>query len=820
MADKKVTKTKVEYDRKKEKVSNFSVKLTTGGDHELYAEWKHAKWRQATGYTYDWEYASTSKGKGWLPGSSGTANIDDVQVGKGNLFRHEWTAPDDAYKARCRIMPVSKTKTTSYSTSSKSKTVNVTKMYFSSAWTGYKEHDFRNDKLPTPTIEVKMEDSTATVEIECDDDDCRLATVEASVRNGKDSAGNWKYVVRKKLADKSCPKKGSYTFTVTKGETWYFRAFCSVTASATKGDSAWTSRVSGQSLPATPASPAVSATGSTSAKMTWSAAGGASTYTVQYVADSSAYFDSNPDDVRETDGINGTTFLPADLESGHTWYFRVKAVNDTGDGSWSNVVSTVLATVPDAPTTFDTEPAFLRTDTARFRWIHNSEDQSEQTAAQVMFTVNGNDTTVSVATDEFLELAMSRFADGDSVTWKVRTKGAHAEYSPWSIARTFSTYDKPTLSCTVRQTSGEGDTVDESNPLTSFPLAIVLDAAGGGGAVAGYHVTVQAAEPNSYVDDYGFERYMGVGEIAYQADYHVSEDPFTAIVDAGSGANLRDGCVYEVTADVAMQSGLRTTSEPWRFLVDWDVEVPEPTMTVAFDRDALTADIIPACYEVDEEGSPTETLREGVTLSVYRIDDDGTLVLLRSGIENDGAAVITDPHAQFGECWYHVVATDTATRVCNFFDHYDESPHHTCVIQWDENWQVGVDEDDLGDRDYDYSGMMIDGIYNLGLEEAGDAEAEDVEYIGRAHPVSYYGTQERYEARFEVEFPKEDKETLSKARRLIALRDDAYVREPYGAGYWAHIATPSLSRSHDSLGYRLSFTARRVDRDDSALEVE
>lgn len=813
------TVTKEEYTRKGEKVTSFSVYLKSGSDRGLVARWKHAKSSEATGYEYDWEYASHivvgGKTPGtWLPGSVGTTDVTEASVGN-KWFEHEWSAPADAYMARCRIRPVSKTKNTSYSKQTGNKTVNVTKKYFSASWSARKSHDFRSDKLPTPTIDVSIENTTATIEVECDDNDCKYATIEAAIRNGKDSGGNWKYAVKSKLDHKSCPKTGSYTMTVTKGETWYFRVQCSALKDSTKGDSNWTSRVSAQSLPADVTGIGVSALSSTSAKVTWKAASGASTYTAQYVADDPSYFNTNPSAVREVDEIVGTTFLPTDLDSGHTWYFRVKAVNDTGDGKWSSVKGAVLATIPDAPTTFETEPSFIRTDTVRFRWIHNSEDESEQTAAQVSFSPGG---VFSVTTDEYLERPMSMFSDGDTVTWQVRTKGAHPNWSEWSVARTFSVYDMPQLSCTARQTSASGETVDENNPLAEFPLAIVLDASGGGNAVSGYHVSIIAAEANSYVDDYGFERYMGVGEVAYQADYPVSEDPYTALVEAGSSANLRNGCVYQIVADVSMQSGLRATADPWTFLVDWDAEVPEPTMTVVFDQDDLTADILPACYEVDQDGAPTETLADNVTLAVYRIDDDGQLVLLRKGIENTGGAVITDPHAQFGECWYHVVATDKSTNVCNFFDHYDTSPHYTCVVQWDENWQIGVDEDDLGDRDYDYSGMKIDGLYNLNLDEAGDPEAEDVEYIGRSHPVSYYGTQEGYEARFEVDFPKEDKDTLDKARKLIALRDDAYVREPSGTGYWAHIVQPTITRSSDSEKLRLAFTARRVDRDDTALE--
>ena len=824
---------KVKYTRKGEKVGSFSVSKKSGSDHGLIAQWTHPKYSQAEGYEYDWEYLVGSK---WLPGTNGTIDVEQAKVDKKNKknywFRHEWNAPSDAVAARCRVRPVSKTKTTTSSTSSStnrsnkdntsskssSKSTSTTYMYFSASWSSYSTHDFRNDKLPTPTVTVDMDSdgAKATVTVKCDDEDCNLCTVQAEVRNGKDKAGNWKYAAKKKWANKPC-KDGEFSgeFSVTAGETWYFKALCKTTKKNSKGNSNWSARVAGVAKPATPAISAAKATGDDSAKVTWAAASGAKTYTVEYCMDGN-YFKTNPEAVRSASGIVGTKFTPTGLESGHKWYFRVQAVNDAGESGWSGVKSCVLATVPEAPTTYETEPAFMRGDSVRLRWTHNSEDESEQTAFEVVM----NGTTFSGTTDDFYVRPLSSYADGTQVTWKVRTKGAHASWSPWSVVRSFYVYEQASLTCAARQTDSSGATVDEDSPLTAFPLAVVLDAAGGGRQVAGYHVSIVAAEPLSYVDGFGYERVMGVGEVAFERDYAVTSDPYTAVITTGDGANLRDAGVYEIVADVAMKSGLRATADAWRFAVDFDVEVPEPNVLVSFDAEDLTAGIMPACYEIDENGDATTELAAGVTLAVYRIDDDGTLVLLRSGIPNDGTAVVVDPHANFGECWYHVVATDTATGVCSFADGGAASPHHTTTVQWDESWQQAIDPDDLGERDYDYAGMRMDGLYNAKHDESGSVQAEDVEYIGREHPVSYYGTQMGYEAQFQVDFPYDDMETLKKARRLLALRDDAYVREPRGTGYWAHIVNPRLSRSSDSLKITLSFTARRVDRDDSPVEED
>ena len=269
-----------------------------------------------------------------------------------------------------------------------------------------------------------------------------------------------------------------------------------------------------------------------------------------------------------------------------------------------------------------------------------------------------------------------------------------------------------------------------------------------------------------------------------------------------------------------MQSGLRTQSEPMRFSVDFDGTVPEPSCAVSFDEDSLTANITPACYAVDEDGEVTNTLQEGVTLSVYRIDEDGSLILLDDNIPNVGSYELTDPHASFDECWYRVVATDTATGMSNFVDGYDDSPYSLCVIQWDETWNKLSEEDAEGDASYDYAGSRLDGLYNLDFSESASVQAEDIEYIGREHPVSYYGTQKGYTARYQTSFPKTDGGTLALVRKLMAWRDDVYIRESSGTGFWAHITNADLSRSAEGGAINFTISATRVDRTDNALRRE
>ena len=85
-----------------------------------------------------------------------------------------------------------------------------------------------------------------------------------------------------------------------------------------------------------------------------------------------------------------------------------------------------------------------------------------------------------------------------------------------------------------------------------------------------------------------------------------------------------------------------------------------------------------------------------------------------------------------------------------------------------------------------------------------------VEYMGRSHPVSYYGTQRGIKSTWNVDIPKNDKNTLFGLRRLAIYMGDVYVREPSGSGYWAHIEV-SFSQTHCETTIPVTLTLTRVE---------
>ena len=85
-----------------------------------------------------------------------------------------------------------------------------------------------------------------------------------------------------------------------------------------------------------------------------------------------------------------------------------------------------------------------------------------------------------------------------------------------------------------------------------------------------------------------------------------------------------------------------------------------------------------------------------------------------------------------------------------------------------------------------------------------------IEYIGRNHPVSYYGTQKGESISVSCEIPKDDTETIYKLRRLAKYMGDAYFREPSGLGYWSNIKV-SFSQNHCELTVPVTLEITRVE---------
>lgn len=200
-----------------------------------------------------------------------------------------------------------------------------------------------------------------------------------------------------------------------------------------------------------------------------------------------------------------------------------------------------------------------------------------------------------------------------------------------------------------------------------------------------------------------------------------------------------------------------------------------------------------------------------VWLSVYRREFDGSFTEIAANLDAANRTTVTDPHPALDYARYRIVAADKATGHIEYFD----CPAHpvggkAAVLQWDETW---VNFDMLGDDEptqLALTGTMLKLPYNIDVSDSSSPETTLVEYIGRSHPVSYYGTQLGSTSSWSMVIDKKDTETLYALRRLARWLGDVYVREPSGSGYWANV-TVSFSQTHCEVTIPVSLSITRVE---------
>ena len=215
----------------------------------------------------------------------------------------------------------------------------------------------------------------------------------------------------------------------------------------------------------------------------------------------------------------------------------------------------------------------------------------------------------------------------------------------------------------------------------------------------------------------------------------------------------------------------------------------------------------PLYYSVISETTPITD----VYLSVYRREFDGSFTEIASGLDGNLNTTVTDPHPSLDFARYRIVATDKSTGYVSYYDLPGYPVGEVAVIiQWDESWTNFETDEEAAMEQPPWSGSLLRLPYNIDVSENVDPEVEMIEYIGRANPVSYYGTQRRQTATWNVVIEKSDKETVYALRRLANWMSDAYVREPSGIGYWAHVVV-SFNQTHLEKTIPVTLTITRVE---------
>lgn len=548
-------------------------------------------------------------------------------------------------------------------------------------------------------------------------------------------------------------------------------------------------------------------------------------FQVQYTSNPYAFEDNALDDIEEAslEESAGTSHVLTltEVEHGVTWYARVRRMAQDAVSQWAGPVECAIA--PDkstsenlgAPTASSTNMSYAQGDAIVFAWVHNSEEGSAQSAYQLVLEVlerGGweNLETYSGTTDTAKAVSVSslQVADGARIRWAVRTQGLYPGYwSPWSRTQVFDVYSAPVAM--VELDTLDGDSVTMEEPLHSLPLRFhVFAGASGGSSETNMPIEcaiqVAAAQAHDATAPDGSAVHIAEGQTIWSATFG------SELFVPGHGWRVTAGpdelalvpyVAYQVSATVVTAQGMRAEAAPVYFQADWDGTVPQPVATVTFSDYSYTATVIPRC-EVGGDNDQPE-LAEGVELSVYRVEFDGSTVLVADRLANDGQSGVEDPHAAFGKSTYRVVATDTATGAKAYGDFSARNEVDRIVVQWDESTVGG-----LFPIGYEANRLELD--RNVTWQHGFDREMALRKYQGQQDPVAHFGTGRGHTmhltAGLLADFDDVQREML---RKLTAYRGEVYVREPSGVGYWA-VVKVGISGSNARMVQPVTLDVTRV----------
>ena len=544
----------------------------------------------------------------------------------------------------------------------------------------------------------------------------------------------------------------------------------------------------------------------TSVYLDWNAVENATSYDIEY-SEKREYLEGSNQTSTQSN-IKSTSYIISGLESGKEYFFRLRAVNSQGESAWTRVVSVIIGTEPAAPTTWSSTTTVITGETLTLYWVHNSEDGSSQVKANVELTIDGVtsyheiDTSNEKDDEKTMHYAVgtSDFIEGATILWRVQTAGATKKYGDWSVQRTVKVYAPPTISINILDVYGnEVDSTDRR--LNSFPFKIIGSAGPKTQTPVGYHISIISNTRYEIRDYVGMEKIVNAGEEIYSKYIDSSSYDLSVELSAGD-VDLVNNASYTVNCVLSMDSGL-TGNDSRNFAVNWDGIEYEPNAETSINKDDLTALIMPYCEDGDGN------LIEDVVLSVYRREFDGSFTEIMTGLKNVRGHFITDPHPALDYARYRIVARSKTTGSVSYYD-MPGLPvgEKAVVVQWDEEWRPYENFDYATDQ-ITWSGSMLKLPYNIDVSESNTIDKSLVEYIGRKHPVSYYGTQVGQTQTWNVDIPKTDTETIYALRRLSVWMGDVYIREPSGSGYWANVSV-SFSQKHRETTIPVKFSITRV----------
>ena len=474
-----------------------------------------------------------------------------------------------------------------------------------------------------------------------------------------------------------------------------------------------------------------------------------------------------------------TSWRISGLETGTTWFVRVRAFVDSDTKSYSPYSATAsinLSSAPSIPTLALSQGVVPIGGNVTASWEYASTDGTPQDEARIYSYANGAYTLI--ATTQTQEYADLKFSSAGSYQLCVEVISASGQSSGKSPLINLTVAEP--LSCTMVNSLQDVTVIDPDeeeetvHALTVLPLTATVSGAGTGGTTS-LVITRADAYHLERPDESELDGFLGETIVSFT---QTGNEQISIGYDDLIGS-LDDGGRYTLTAIVTDNIGqVATASED--FTVLWARQAIMPGGEVVIDTGSYSATLKPI--------APTGTLQTDVC-DIYRLSADKPSLVYR------GAAFgsrYVDPYPAMGENGGYRFVFRTAdgdyTTEDNrlaFYDNYEDTLDpvglvvnfggETLVLPYNldvsHSWEKGF----VSERFLDGS---IKGYWNAGVSRSGSANT--------------------------VSVPMYEEGTISALRRLSEYEGRCHVRTPDGSSFPADIQV-SESWSHDNAGKMADF---------------
>lgn len=504
----------------------------------------------------------------------------------------------------------------------------------------------------------------------------------------------------------------------------------------------------------------------------WSDANGAE---ISWSDHDDAWESTDEPETYEIPYLRPSMWLISGLETGKTWYVRIRLFIKNGDnytyGPRCDAIAVDLSEAPSVPSLVLSDGIITPEGSVNAYWAYSAEDGTSQIYAEIAdVDISGNtpvytDVIAHTVGAQNIELNAADLGwnAGEIHYLAVRVMSSAGKFSD-SWSNIVAVKVAPALSCSITSTSltSESITLDDVSltvdALKALPLSVTVS---GADEECTTEVAIERAS------DYRIMRPDGRNRDGF-ADETIASKVIEGAGTIEIGASdligaLDDGADYRIVAVVRDNLG-RSASAEVPFLVDWTHQALIPDGTVYVDNANYAAEIIPK----EPDGAVSSD-----RVDIYRLSNGYPELIYKDA---EFGKKYVDPYPAIGPLGGHRLVFRTAAG--DYIAGRD--------IAWKDFRSEDGDELNIPVNIIDFEGNRVEFEYNVDLSDTFEKDYTEVTYLDGSVQGNY-GKAVKRKTDIKTTIVTDDIDLIETLSLLCDYSGPAHIRTKDGSSYWANI---------------------------------